>query len=143
MDERGTEGGSVTHTKEPWSLGEEDRHGDTPINAADWRSLALVVTHMHGGEDQCPEGLANARRIVACVNACAGIPTDTLELVPSFERAGIKTIREIEQQRDELLSALKDVMLWINNWTPDFTYDPDWPIDRDRADSAIAKSEAA
>jgi hypothetical protein len=27
----------------------------------------------------CPEALALARRIVACVNACAGVPIETLE----------------------------------------------------------------
>lgn len=43
----------------------------------------------------------------------------------------------------DLLEALKEVMAWIANWSPDFTYDPDWPADRDRAEAAIAKAEAA
>jgi hypothetical protein len=30
-------------------------------------------------EAWCAENVANARRIVACVNACAGIPTEALE----------------------------------------------------------------
>lgn len=138
----------MTHTKEPWSLGEEDRHGDTPINAADWRSLALVVTRMHGDKDQCPDGVANARRIVACVNACAGIPTDTLELVSSFEQAGIKTIREMERQRDELLEALRAVMAGSRYY--EIRGEADWHEismpKRDaleKARAAIAKAEAA
>jgi len=48
----------------------------------------------------------NARRIVACVNACAGIPTEALE--------GANTLNEVyqklAQQRDELLAALKEFL---------------------------------
>ncbi len=52
---------------------------------------------------------ANARRIVACVNACAGVPTEWLEneKSPVFLGAPIgDRFRELEQQRDELVEAL-------------------------------------
>ncbi len=40
----------------------------------------------------------------------------------------------------ELLEALTRVMLWIDNWSPEFTNDADWPIDRDAARAAISKA---
>ena len=49
-----------------------------------------------------------------------------------FER-----LHEVNQ---ELLEALKQVMTWIDNWSPEFTYDPDWPIDEGKAKAAIAKA---
>lgn len=57
----------------------------------------------------------SARRIVACVNACAGIPTDKLEA------GSLETVKEIfssaeyKQQRDELLAALKHADEFITN----------------------------
>ena len=40
----------------------------------------------------------------------------------------------------ELLESLVQVMSWIDNWSPEFTDDPDWPKDRDAAYAAIAKA---
>ncbi|WP_041645323.1 hypothetical protein [Aromatoleum aromaticum] len=45
----------------------------------------------------------HARRYVACVNACEGISTETLE------QRGMAPIISLEQQRDELLAALKKI----------------------------------
>ena len=53
---------------------------------------------------------ANARRLVACWNACEGIPTEALEAYPAITGNGIKAIRAVEAQRDELLEALRMVM---------------------------------
>jgi len=56
---------------------------------------------------------ANARRIVACVNACGGIPTEILE---QAEKLGItdvltgnlfSSLIALQRQRDELLSAFQ------------------------------------
>lgn len=43
-----------------------------------------------------------ARRIVACVNACEGVPTEVLEAYTVLEK-----LREKDAQRDELLAALE------------------------------------
>ena len=40
----------------------------------------------------------------------------------------------------DLLSEFKRVMSWIDNWSPEFSNDPDWPTDRDAARAAIAKA---
>lgn len=50
----------------------------------------------------------DARRLVACWNACEGVPTDALERsksLPDFVLAG----QAIERQRDELLKALREL----------------------------------
>ena len=41
----------------------------------------------------------------------------------------------------DLLKEFKNVMSWIDNWSPEFSYDPDWPDDRDKARSAIAAAQ--
>ena len=64
------------HTPEPWTEQSQPRlsviHGPGGEHIADtgcWRN------------DEHPEMRANAARIVACVNACANIPTERLEKI--------------------------------------------------------------
>ena len=97
---------SHTHTPEPWEV-VTDCEGqccwfvqqignDDPFHR---------ITKIETDED-------TARRIVACVNACAGITTEALErelaeehgFVRAFQREREKLI----EQRDELLAALRD-----------------------------------
>ena len=66
------------YTKEPWRVG--NYHccvvSDTPIDGVDSESSV----EYYGGHCICESCTdANADRIVACVNACAGITTDALE----------------------------------------------------------------
>ena len=98
------------HTPEPWEFG----YGQTRefgmclgigLNSVpDWHVVAVVSpadSVNHADE-------ANARRIVACVNACAGIETGHLEKygLPDFAQK----ISDLREQRDELLAALKRFM---------------------------------
>lgn len=58
-----------------------------------------------------------ARRIVACVNACEGVPTDVLE--NTVQRGGALMYQQerrkaAEAQRDELLAALERLVLFTN-----------------------------
>ena len=91
------------HTKEPWF--EVETESDVIEITNDERNgaivpIAEVSTGFNGriGIEQ----EANARRIVACVNACAGIPTEVLEQMPVGPSA-------LEQQRDKLLAALTEI----------------------------------
>lgn len=61
------------HTAEPWKL--------TRKNPALSVGLRGETPHLDIGRifTGSIEGVANARRIVACVNACAGLPTEELE----------------------------------------------------------------
>jgi hypothetical protein len=61
------------------------------------------VCAMNGFHDDAE---ANARRLVAAWNACGGIPTENLELAKYA--ATIAFLKTVEQQRDELLEALKE-----------------------------------
>ena len=51
-------------------------------------------------------GKADARRIVACVNACAGIDTDALE---QYGDGNLEALFKMQSERDELLSALEEI----------------------------------
>ena len=53
-------------------------------------------------------------------------------------QAEIDRLRKVNR---ELVEALKQTMSWIDNWSPEFTYDPDWSIDEDKARAAISKAE--
>jgi hypothetical protein len=60
----------------------------------------------------------DASRIVACVNACAGIATQNLEAesLHQYSMKLVSRLAALEQQRDELLRAAKNYM---ENSTPD------------------------
>lgn len=84
---------SGTHTPEPWQL----------------RASAADPNYQHIASDAddriaCTRKQENARRIVACVNACGGIDTAQLEA-----EAGklFPQPRLLTEQRDELAAALR------------------------------------
>ena len=95
----------MSHTPEPWKAvfrGEEYALGIDAKGPSGWVgdvSLALGV------------GAANARRIVACVNACEGVPTNLLEEIPAFEAAGVATVRSLRDQRDALAAEVAALRL--------------------------------
>jgi hypothetical protein len=84
------------HTKEPWSLEERYRLNDqcrgdpngyfVPINGSGWGGLANVVVRLSHTDKDSETGWANARRIVDCVNALAGMnPAAVREVVEALE----------------------------------------------------------
>ena len=83
------------HTLEPWKSIEEQFHGEVLnfIGDKDGRTIGEIYTEN------------DARRIVACVNACAGLPTEVLERY----KLGVIGVdyKSTKQQRDELLAALE------------------------------------
>lgn len=102
------------HTKEPWSI------QNVEIGAAVTNDLCIMapspsfreiaqIARCYQGDRVKEMELANARRIVACVNACAGIPTDALECdTPTFI-AMLQERHALRTHRDELLAALKQL----------------------------------
>ena len=97
---------SEKYTRGPWKTEGEGIHAI--IRGGD----ATIVAVRHRLPADVHE--ANARRIVACVNACEGISTDELEEIAST--GGMLGPREdvarIAKQRDELLAALKDLVCY-------------------------------
>lgn len=90
------------HTKEPWEV--VGKQGYTV-----WAGDEIIVSSnlVRGSKT----GKANARRIVACVNALEGVPTDFLE---KYKRLDAENLAQenahLKQQRDELLAVLKSAI---------------------------------
>lgn len=90
------------HTQEPWYASKED---------GNWRVMAADENGGYTLADvYCDDPEANSRRIVACVNACAGIPTEQLETAGTI---AVECQDEMQaellkawKQRDDLLAAL-------------------------------------
>lgn len=111
------------HTKEPWNVSEEvfDNDGihESVIRGLDGRA-AIAVT-LEFGPNNPGMREANARRIVAAVNACKGMDTESLESIAG--RIAAKSVLQMhanyvsnkakvaamEQQRDKLLAALTEI----------------------------------
>lgn len=102
------------HTKEPWLV----KHDEVCFRSQeDDQSfgMAIPIAQIFGDNLE-----ANASRIVACVNACAGIATENLENILMTGETLLQRIDvlryeanvacKIEQQRDELLAALKEML---------------------------------
>ena len=69
-----------------------------------------------GGEAQAA---ANARRLVACWNACEGVPTELLELHGAKMIPPELPYAALEAQRDELLAELEALATWASTKTTD------------------------
>ena len=100
----------TTHTPEPCQVN-EDGTGDLFISGKGGRYITEMVS-FH--EDQRTEDqvMEDSRRIVACVNACAGIPTDVLQIGSKL----IHDFEKVKQQRDELLYAADKVIAEWDKW---------------------------
>lgn len=104
----------MSHTREPWKYQKgfltiySLSGGDIGISTA----IAKVSSHQLEGNDSAEE---NARRIVACVNACAGVSTETLE---KFGGRAITAEGQRDTYRDlcaELLDDLKSAQAMLKN----------------------------
>lgn len=117
------------HSPEPWTAMQVPAPSRTDHG---WRSIAkcnemwmvaaprdaVILTENGRITEVKLDPEANARRIVACVNACAGIPDSILsdaakDGVPVGQIEHLMMLidkrRTAEQQRDELLAALKAI----------------------------------
>ena len=84
----------MEHTKEPWVFGSR---GQIIGSAGRGDTVCIMI------DEEIIE--ANSRRIVACVNACAGLSTEDLES-GCLDVMG-KYAMQLEKQRDELLEAIQ------------------------------------
>ena len=95
------------HTPEPWFYhrqGFSTVYIEARIGGGMLQEIAACGPCQDGTEQQDE----NARRIVACVNACAGVSNG--ELAMTTMSVVLARMDEAEQQRDELLAALEFVM---------------------------------
>ena len=86
------------HTPEPWRIGAMES-GLVAIDGADGSEVTGFIN---------PE---DARRIIACLQSCSGIPTEQLEAYPG-------AVLRVMQQRDELLVALENGRRFIDLISP-------------------------
>ena len=100
----------IEHTPGPWNF-TQDEHCPECFEVKD--RLGFYVATCHDGVRSEENAKENARRIVACVNACEGISTENLE-----ESRPVKWLAEqygaTIKQRDELLEALRMYALPID-----------------------------
>ena len=105
----------IKHTPEPWIAVPGKRHDPEVIITTQYRldqskgeicGMDVEFTGPHGDEQK-----ANARRIVACVNACAGIDTELLEIIEDNDKTLAGVIANVEKQRDELLAAIEAIAI--------------------------------
>jgi hypothetical protein len=98
------------HTPEPWLIGAYNGRYEI---VGEPESGEMIVRTIERRKDVggLEVELANARRIVACVNACAGITSEELEWIArSGGMLGPRAdIERIAKQRDQLLAALKSL----------------------------------
>lgn len=92
----------MNHTKLPWVIVDS-----TEINDAD----GFLVCDTASSNYELLTDKQNARRIVACVNACIGIGAESLERFNESHKPengfGLHRETNLEAQRDELLDAIK------------------------------------
>lgn len=100
---------SEQHTPEPWYVIEKPApshvdHGHRMM-ALCGRWMVAAPYHVAFGQW---DNEANAKRIVACVNACAGYKTDELEQIGRWITSGESAeVAQLNERCDELLAALK------------------------------------
>lgn len=139
----------MSHTKEPWVIDGDERHPDGSgafisayFSQPDGGRIGKTFFNCGIDEEMCR---ANARRIVACVNACAGIETPTLEGLSLRKMAD--DYRSAMRQRNELLAALKATRVTLERANIHYVIaDTLWHTEHetlfDFIDVAIEKAEA-
>ena len=100
------------HTPEPWSVDPDSTDYYASILDADGADTILLGDYVDWWMTK-----ANARRIVACVNACAGIETGHLEKYGLPDLA--QKISDLRKQRDELLAALENTHNALKHFWPE------------------------
>lgn len=104
----------MSHTKEPWCFGSFHRLLIVPMTGSGPDKHNVIADL---GETEVPwnktedsaERYDNAARIVACVNACAGISNTDLHALAGtsiLEKANT-SFDAVQKQRDELLAAVE------------------------------------
>ena len=88
------------HTPEPWVIDNRDRLATNFYSDDATGSIIGGCQDYQFAYRPLDERLANARRIVACVNACEGMEDPAAE------------IAELKRQRDELLALAERLVQW-------------------------------
>ena len=103
------------HTPEPWGL--FSRHGTTAIVDVDDANKEIVAW-MGFDRSEIPKRVhkANARRIVACVNACKGMTTEELERCGDSMGNFMAAIISVENKSKERADAAEALLEEVRNY---------------------------
>lgn len=83
-------------------------HAETTIVRDDLAGPVEAVAECSGFGRASEHCEANARRLVACWNACEGVSTETLECLKDFQRqSAMQSLQATLAERDELIEALR------------------------------------
>jgi len=96
------------HTKEPWQIYCYDRQ--QIITAPESGRYKDVICDLSQSDFYASQAVENARRIVACVNACRGMPTKELEDIGLVGAVGT-VIADLERQLDYASQQLRGRLL--------------------------------
>ncbi|MES0385968.1 MAG: hypothetical protein ABUJ98_15465 [Hyphomicrobium sp.] len=111
-----TKGSEMTHTPEPWKVF-MSTDGTKLLGVGSAETAEGIVDYKGGIWASEDEGIANSRRIVACVNACAGMKVETLERLILGELAGEHDadmmMREAQARADDAEALLNDAHFLI------------------------------
>lgn len=135
------------HTPEPWFYhrqGFSTVYIEARIGGGMLQEIAACGPCQDGTEQQDE----NARRIVACVNACAGVDTDLLEAgeLSKPTMLVIQENKDLKHRCDELLAALEIASASLNDAATKMKWS-DIPTaqeilrNADAIDAAIAKAK--
>lgn len=103
----------MSHTPEPWIIASHDEGFGVakPTDDGNYWVSDMIPHQPDGATEE-----ANARRIVACVNACAAYSTEELEKHPAPIITKLLNERDVaEKQRDELIGPLSAARAWISD----------------------------
>jgi hypothetical protein len=120
------------HTKEPWVNHQED---NIITDTKGTRCLAQA----RGSHISIDERNANARRIVACINACAGIPTGMLE---AGDAEILAYSISLMKQRDELINRASSVLEGLEDGLDSFGDDGAMPTRIEKLRAILEEIEA-
>lgn len=104
------------HLPEPWTVFESQNAVRPGIDSAIESVVIFSEDEANGVQgDTAEEALANARRIVACVNACQSISTETLE--NGVIKDMVASLQTVADYFDPLLNADIEELSLITNVT--------------------------
>lgn len=98
----------MEHTEEPWEVGVAGNGASGYIYCDDALGSAVATTCMEYTTISYEQKIANARRIVACVNACRGIPIEVLEDPEYSIKSELDSIDELYRLRKKAENNLAD-----------------------------------
>jgi hypothetical protein len=127
---------AAKHTPEPWKI-EDHYHYKVNIIEENDPIDRVIASLGHFPEDidyPADIAIANSRRLVACVNACAGIPTEALECQTKKELT-----KKLIDTNKELLAALEEAFSFADAMLFDGTGGDPFPFQQVTA--AIKKAK--